>query len=270
MTLIGSAASLDSRVPFLHFFDGWRTSSEVAKVEELTPDDMRAMITDELVLAHRSRGMSPDRPVLRGTSQNPDVYFQGRETVNKYYLACPAIVQKQMDKFANLVGRQYHLFDYEGCPDAERVIVLMGSAAETAHETLEHLLARGEKVGLLKVRLYRPFSVRHFAEALPKSTRVIAVMDRTKEPGSPGEPLYLDCVDALAEAGRDVKVVGGRYGLSSKEFTPAMVKAVYDELAKPDPRNHFTVGINDDVTGTSLAVDASFHTEADDVVRAMF
>ena len=270
MTLIGSAASLDSRVPFLHFFDGWRTSSEVAKVEELTPDDMRAMITDELVLAHRSRGMSPDRPVLRGTSQNPDVYFQGRETVNKYYLACPAIVQKQMDKFANLVGRQYHLFDYEGCPDAERVIVLMGSAAETAHETLEHLLARGEKVGLLKVRLYRPFSVRHFAEALPRSTRVIAVMDRTKEPGSPGEPLYLDCVDALAEAGRDVKVVGGRYGLSSKEFTPAMVKAVYDELAKPDPRNHFTVGINDDVTATSLSYDPSFSTEGQDVVRALF
>jgi pyruvate-ferredoxin/flavodoxin oxidoreductase len=295
MTLIASAASLEARVPFLHFFDGWRTSSEVAKVEELTPQDMRAMITDELVLAHRSRGMSPDRPVLRGTSQNPDVYFQGRETVNKYYLDCPQVLQDQMDKFAALTGRQYRLFDYVGCPDAQRVIVVMGSGAEAVHETVECLLARGEKVGLLKVRLYRPFSVRHFADALPKSTRIIAVMDRTKEPGSPGEPLYLDCVNALAETGRKgIKAVGGRYGLSSKEFTPAMVKAVFDELAKgnspagqvvsrslapqavcdepPDssPKNHFTVGINDDLTGTSLACDSSFSTEPPDVVRALF
>ena len=270
MALIGSAASLASRVPFVHFFDGWRTSSEAAKVEELTIDDMRALMTDELVLAHRSRAMTPDRPVLRGTSQNPDVYFQGRETVNKYYLACPEIVQRQMDKFAKVVGRQYHLFDYVGAPDAERVIVLMCSGAETVHETVEHLTAAGEKVGLLKVRLFRPFSVKHFADALPASVKAIAVLDRTKEPGAPGEPLYMDCVNALAETGRNIKAIGGRYGLSSKEFTPAMVKAVFDELAKKEPRNHFTVGIKDDVTGTSLPYDASFDTEGKGVVRALF
>jgi len=270
LALIGSAASLASRVPFLHFFDGWRTSSEVAKVEELMPEDMRAMITDELILAHRRRAMSPDRPVLRGTSQNPDVYFQGRETVNKYYVACPDIVQKQMDAFAKLTGRAYHLFDYVGAPDAERVIVLMGSGAEAVHETVEHLTRSGEKIGVLKVRLYRPFSVKHFAAALPKSTKAIAVLDRTKEPGSPGEPLYLDCVNALVEAGRTIKVIGGRYGLSSKEFTPAMVKAVFDELAKPKALNHFTVGIRDDVTATSLAYDPAFDTEGQDVVRALF
>jgi pyruvate-ferredoxin/flavodoxin oxidoreductase len=270
LTLIGSAATLASRVPFLHFFDGWRTSSEVAKVEELTPLDMRVMMTDELVLAHRRRAMSPDRPVLRGTSQNPDVYFQGRETVNPYYLACPDIVQKQMDRFTKLTGRSYHLFDYVGPPDAQRVIVLMGSAAEAVHETVEYLTHRGEKVGVLKVRLYRPFSVRHFAEALPAGVKAIAILDRTKEPGSPGEPLYLDCASALAETGRHIKVIGGRYGLSSKEFTPAMVKAVFDELAKPDPKNHFTVGIHDDVSGTSLSHDPSFSTEGDDVVRALF
>ena len=270
LALIGSSATLESRVPFLHFFDGWRTSSEVAKVEELTVDDMRAMVTDELVLAHRSRAMSPDRPALRGTSQNPDVYFQGRETVNKYVAACPGIVQKHMDKFAKLTGRQYHLFDYVGASDAQRVIVLMGSGAEAAHETVEHLAAAGEKVGVLKVHLYRPFSVKQFADALPTSVKTIAVLDRTKEPGAPGEPLYLDCVNALVEAGRAVKAVGGRYGLSSKEFTPAMVKAVFDELSKPNPRNGFTVGIRDDVTGTSLDHDESFSTEGKDVVRALF
>jgi pyruvate-ferredoxin/flavodoxin oxidoreductase len=270
LTLIGSSATLESRVPFLHFFDGWRTSSEVAKVEELTEDDMRAMMGDELVLAHRARAMTPDRPILRGTSQNPDVYFQGRETVNPYYLACPDIVQKHMDRFAKITGRHYHLFDYAGARDPERVIVLMGSGAETAHETVDHLVAAGQKVGVLKVHLYRPFSVKHFAAALPTSVKAMAVLDRTKEPGSPGEPLYLDCVNALRETGRSVKTVGGRYGLSSKEFTPAMVKAVFDELAKPDSRNGFTVGIRDDVTGTSLEVDQSFSTEGKDVVRALF
>ncbi|MDY7011509.1 MAG: pyruvate:ferredoxin (flavodoxin) oxidoreductase, partial [Planctomycetota bacterium] len=210
------------------------------------------------------------RPTLRGTSQNPDVYFQGRETVNPYYLACPDVVQKVMDRFAGVVGREYHLFDYIGAPDAERVIVLMGSSTEAAQEAVEHLVKAGEKVGLLKVRLYRPFSIKHFLEALPETVKTIAAMDRTKEPGSPGEPLYLDCVNAMVESGRDIKVLGGRYGLSSKEFTPAMVKAVLDNLAVAKPKNHFTVGINDDVTHTSLEYDPNFSTEGDDVVRAMF
>ena len=267
--LIAHAATLESRVPFIHFFDGFRTSHEEQKIELLATDDLRAMIDDELVLAHRRRAMSPDRPVLRGTSQNPDVYFQGRETVNPFYLQCPDIVQKAMDRFARQVGRQYRLFDYVGRPDAERVIVLMGSGAEAVHETVEYL--KSEKIGVLKVRLYRPWSVRHFAEALPRSVKAVAVLDRTKEPGGAGEPLYLDVVAALVESGRGgVKVIGGRYGLSSKEFTPAMAKAVFDELAKPEPKNHFTVGITDDVCHTSLAVDAGFSTEAADVVRAMF
>ncbi|HET6496451.1 MAG TPA: pyruvate:ferredoxin (flavodoxin) oxidoreductase, partial [Thermoleophilia bacterium] len=270
MTLIASAATLESRVPFVHFFDGWRTSSEVAKIEELTLEDMRAMIDDELVLAHRARAMSPDRPVLRGTSQNPDVYFQGRETVNPYYIKCPGIVQKTMDKFAKLTGRQYHLFDYVGAPDAERVIVIMCSGAEAAHEAVDALRAKDEKVGLVKVRLYRPFSIEDFIASLPKTVKAIAVLDRTKEPGSVGEPLYLDVVNACKESGKDVAIIGGRYGLSSKEFTPAMVKTVFDELAKAKPKNHFTVGIHDDVTNTSLPYDASFGTEGDDVVRAMF
>ncbi|MDY6913211.1 MAG: pyruvate:ferredoxin (flavodoxin) oxidoreductase [Planctomycetota bacterium] len=271
MALIASAATLEARVPFVHFFEGFRVSHEIAKAEELTLDDMRAMMDDELVLAHRSRGMTPDKPVLRGTSQNPDVYFQGRETVNPYYRKCPEIVQKAMDKFAKLVGRQYQLFDYAGSADAERVIVIMGSGAETAHECVECLSGQGEKVGVLKVRLYRPFCAKHFADALPKSVKSIAVLDRTKEPGAGGEPLYLDVIDALAETGRDaVNVIGGRYGLSSKEFTPAMVKGVFDELAKPQAKNHFTIGINDDVTHTSLDYDPDFSTEGDDVVRAMF
>ena len=269
-TLIAQAATLKSRVPFLHFFDGWRTSSEVAKCEELTAEDMKAMVSDELVMQHRGRGMSPDRPAVRGTSQNPDVYFQGRETVNKYYNACPDIVQEYMDQFAKLTARHYHLFDYVGAPDAQRVIVLMGSGAETCHETVDYLAAKGQKVGLLKVHLYRPFSVKAFCDALPAGVKSLAVLDRTKEPGAGGEPLYLDVVGALAEGGRSIKVVGGRYGLSSKEFTPAMVKAVFDELAKPQPKNHFTIGINDDVTGTSLAYDPSFGIEPDDVVRALF
>jgi len=270
MALIAHAATLEARVPFVHFFDGFRTSHEVQKVEALAIEDMAAMIDDDLVLAHRGRGMTPDRPGIRGTSQNPDVYFQGRETVNPYYLACPDIVQKAMDKFAGIVGRQYKLFDYVGAPDAERVIVLMGSGAEAASETVEYLAAKGEKVGVLKVRLFRPFSVKHFVDALPETVKTIAAMDRTKEPGASGEPMYLDLVNAAVETGLDVKIVGGRYGLSSKEFTPAMVKAVFDELARSEPKNHFTVGINDDVTGTSIDFDAGFGIEADDVVRAMF
>jgi pyruvate-ferredoxin/flavodoxin oxidoreductase len=270
--LIAQAATLESRVPFLHFFDGFRTSHEVNKIEQLTDDDMRALISDELVQAHRSRSLSPDRPVLRGTAQNPDVYFQGRETVNPFYDNCPAIVQKAMDKFASVVGRQYFLFDYEGAPDAERVIVIMGSGAETAAATALHLAKQGEKVGVLKVRLFRPFSVQHFLNALPPTVKVISVLDRTKEPGSAGEPLYQDIVTALSESeGRySPRVIGGRYGLSSKEFTPAMVKAVFDEMAKEKPKNHFTIGINDDVTHSSLDFDPSFSIESQDTVRCVF
>ncbi len=270
MALVGTAATLKSRVPFIHFCDGFRTSHEVQKFESLDEDVLRAVIEEELVLAVRQRAMSPDRPTIRGTSQNPDVYFQGRETVNKYYLATPAIVQEYMDRFAALTGRSYHLFDYVGAPDAERVIVIMGSGAETVHETVEYLVERDEKVGVLKVRLYRPFSVEHFAAALPESAKHLAVLDRTKEPGSAGEPLYLDVVNAVTEAGLNADVIGGRYGLSSKEFTPAMVKAVFDELAKTDRKNHFTIGIDDDVTHTSLEYDQAFTTEPEEVYRALF
>jgi pyruvate-ferredoxin/flavodoxin oxidoreductase len=268
--LIAHAATLQTRVPFLHFFDGFRTSHEINKVEQLTLDDMRAMIDDELVLAHRARALNPDSPVVRGTAQNPDVFFQARESVNPYYQAAPDIVQETMDKFAEVVGRQYHLFDYVGAPDAEKVIVIMGSGAEVAHDTAVFLRAAGEKVGVLKVRLYRPFSVKHFLSALPDTVKIIAAMDRTKEPGSVGEPLYQDCVSAVFEGGREVRVVGGRYGLSSKEFTPAMVKGIFDEMGKKDPRTHFTVGIHDDVTNLSIQYDAAFNIEPDDVVRAMF
>ncbi|MGA3026668.1 MAG: pyruvate:ferredoxin (flavodoxin) oxidoreductase [Bryobacteraceae bacterium] len=276
--LIAQAASLESRVPFVHFFDGFRSSHEVQRVETLTDDDLRAMIDDDLVRAHRARALSPDHPVLRGTAQNPDVYFQARETVNPFYLACPEIVQRVMDKFAALVGRQYRLFDYVGAADAERVIVIMGSGAEAAEELVEHQIEAGEKIGLLKVRLYRPFSVEHFIQALPKTVKAIAVLDRTKEPGGVGEPMYLDVVTALSEAfGNGTapfagfpRVIGGRYGLSSKEFTPSMVKAVYDELKKDRPKNHFTIGINDDVTHTSLDYDPAFSTEHSDVVRCLF
>ncbi len=270
MALIASACTLEARVPFLHFFDGFRISHEISKVEELTLDDMKAMIDDQLVLAHRARGMSPDRPVLRGTSQNPDVYFQGRESVNPFYAACPGIVQKAMDKFAGLVGRQYHLFDYVGDPNAERVIVMMGSGSEAADEAIEVLVAAGEKIGMIKVRLYRPFSVADFIDAIPASCKVLGALDRTKEPGAIGEPLYMDCINALVEAGRTVSVIGGRYGLSSKEFTPAMVKSIFDNLAADKPKNHFTIGIDDDVSGTSLIYDPNWSTEGDDVVRAMF
>ena len=276
--LISQAATLEARVPFLHVFDGFRSSHEVNKIEKLSDDDIHAMIDPELVRQHRARGLSPDRPVMRGTAQNPDVYFQARETVNPYYLATPEIVQKAMDKFASIVGRQYHLFDYVGAPDAERVLVVMGSAAETAEETVNYLLAQGEKVGLLKVRLFRPFSVEHFLRALPATVRTLAVLDRTKEPGGAGEPLYQDVVTAISEgvaSGEPLfeqtpRVIGGRYGLSSKEFTPGMVKGVFDEAAKPRPKNHFTVGIVDDVTGTSIDYDPDFDIEPQDVVRAMF
>ena len=278
LALIAHAATLESRIPFLHFFDGFRTSHEVAKIEQLSLDDMRAMIDDELVHAHRERALSPDHPVLRGSAQNPDVYFQGRETVNPYYLACPTIVQNVMDKFAAIVGRQYRLFEYVGAADAEYVIIIMGSGAEAVHETVDYLTAQGKKVGVLKVRLFRPFSVEHFLEALPKTVKSIAVLDRTKEPGSIGEPLYQDIVTALMEGFTAAKapmaafpkVIGGRYGLSSKEFTPAMVARVFEELTKPAPQNHFTIGINDDVTHTSLDYDPSFSTEDPATVRAMF
>ncbi len=276
--LIAQAATLEARIPFLHFFDGFRTSHEIQKVEELSYDDMRAMIEDEWVIAHRMRGLSPDRPAIRGTAQNPDVFFQARETVNAYYLKTPAIVQGAMDRFAGLTGRQYHLFDYVGAPDAERVVVMMGSGAETMHEVVEYLTARGEKVGLVKVRLYRPFDGQAFLAALPESVQAIAVLDRTKEPGASGEPLYLDVQSALREAvaaGRLApealpKIFGGRYGLGSKEFNPGMAKSVLDNLAAEAPKNHFTVGIFDDVTHTSLEWDPHFNTEGEGVHRAMF
>jgi pyruvate-ferredoxin/flavodoxin oxidoreductase len=278
LALISQAASLESRVPFIHFFDGFRTSHEVAKVEALLDDDMRAMISDDMVRAHRERAMTPDRPVLRGTAQNPDVFFQARETVNPFYDRVPGIVQRQMDKFAQLVGRQYKLFEYQGAPDAERVVILMGSGVEPVEETVQYLVSKGEKVGSLNVRLYRPFSLEHFIQALPPTVKKISVLDRTKEPGSLGEPLYLDVITALTEAfaggtphlEKMPRVVGGRYGLSSKEFTPAMVKAVFDNLTNDKPKNHFTVGINDDVSFTSLDFDDKFSIEAPDVVRAMF
>jgi len=278
MALISQAATLESRVPFVHFFDGFRTSHEVAKVEQLTEDDMRAMLSDDAVRAHRTRALNPDRPVIRGTAQNPDVYFQARETVNKYYNECPEIVEKVMARFAGLAGRSYHLFDYAGAPDAERVVILMGSGAEAVEETVEELLKQGEKVGVLKVRLFRPFSISHFLKALPPGVKSIAVLDRTKEPGAAGEPLYLDVITAFAEGmtegwwpqGAMPKIVGGRYGLSSKEFTPAMIKGVFDELSKPSPKNHFTIGIEDDVTHTSLSYDPSFSTEDPRTVRALF
>jgi pyruvate-ferredoxin/flavodoxin oxidoreductase len=268
--LISQAAALEARVPFIHFFDGFRSSHEINKVEQLTREDMRAMIDDKFVMAHRARSLNPERPFIRGTAQNPDVFFQARETVNPFYLKTPEIVQKAMDKFAGITGRQYHLFDYVGAPDAERVIVLMGSAAEVAHDTVDHLVDRGEKVGMVKVRLYRPFSAELFVAALPKTTKILATLDRTKEPGAAGEPLYQDCVTAAIETNRELRVIGGRYGLSSKEFTPAMVKGLFDEMKKDQPKNHFTLGIHDDVTHTSIDYDPTFNIEADDVVRAMF
>ena len=270
LALISQAATLGSRVPFLHFFDGFRTSHEIRKIEELADADIRAMIDDNLVLAHRQRALNPEHPFIRGTAQNPDVYFQAREACNSYYLAVPEIVQAEMDKFAGIVGRQYKLFDYVGAPDAERVIVLMGSSADIAHEAVNALTAAGEKVGIVKVRLYRPFSVEHLMAAIPATAKIVTALDRCKEPGGAGEPLYQDIITAVVETGRGLRVLGGRYGLASKEFTAAMVKGVFDNMAAATPKNHFTVGINDDVTHTSIAYDPTFSVESKRGVRAMF
>ena len=277
--LIAHSASLESRIPFVHFFDGFRTSHEVVKIEELTNEDIAALIDNEKVKEFKERALTPENPVLRGTAQNPDVYFQGRETVNKFYNACPDIVQNAMDKFAKVTGRKYNLFDYYGAPDAKHVVILMGSGAETAEETIDYMMGKlNEKVGIIKVRLYRPFSIKHFISAIPKTVEKISVLDRTKEPGSIGEPLYLDVVTAISEAmssdnppfSKMPKIFGGRYGLSSKEFTPAMVKAVFDDLKNTQPKNHFTVCINDYVTFTSLNYDDKFIIEGSDVVRCLF
>ena len=278
MACIGTAATLKSRIPFMHFFDGFRTSHEVATLEELTDDDLRSMMDADAIQAHRERALTPDRPKLRGTAQNPDVFFQAREACNPFYDACPGIVEDVMEQFAALTGRRYNLFDYFGHPEAERVIVMMCSGAETAHNTVETLAARGEKVGLIKVRLFRPFSLSRFLDALPATTNSIVVLDRTKEPGALGEPLWQDVVTLFREANdqginpldADPRIIGGRYGLSSKEFTPAMVKTVLDEAGKDAPKNHFTVGIEDDVTHHSLKVDTTFDIEGEDVVRAVF
>ncbi len=276
LACIAHTATLESRVPFLHFFDGFRTSHEIAKVELLADEVLREMVDDSGVEAHRRRALSPDHPVIRGTAQNPDTYFQAREAVNGYYRDLPDRVQAVMDRFAGLTGRQYRLFEYHGPADAERVIVCMASAAETAVETSSWLNAQGEKTGVVKVHLYRPFSARHLLEALPDSVRAVAVLDRTKEPGSGGEPLYLDVVAALRESGVErfraerLKMIGGRYGLGSKDFTPAMTKAVFDELKKDEPQNGFTVGITDDVTGTSLPFDRGFSVDRPEVRRAVF
>ncbi len=278
LSLIAQASTLKSRVPFLHFFDGFRTSAETSKVERLTLSDLKQMIDEDLVRAHRARALSPDNPVIRGTSHNPDTFFQARETINPYYNACPDVVQEAMDKFAKITGRQYKLFQYEGSPDAERIIIIMGSGAETVEETVNYLTKKGEKVGVLKVRLFRPFSLKHFISSLPLSVKSIAVLDRTKEPGSLGEPLYLDVTTAISSAfsdgllkmGKMPKIVGGIYGLSSKEFKPSMAKAIFDELKKSIPKHRFTVGINDDVTHQSLDYDPSFFVEPENRTRAVF
>jgi pyruvate-ferredoxin/flavodoxin oxidoreductase len=276
--LVAHVAALHSRIPFLHFFDGFRTSHEIAKIEALEDDDLRTLVDEGDIRAHRSRALTPDHPVLRGAAQNPDTFFQAREGCSPFYRACPGILEAAFDRFAEKTGRRYRLFDYVGHPQAERVLILMGSGAEAAHETIDWMVERGEKVGVLKVRLFRPFALEAFAAALPASVRSIAVLDRTKEPGAVGEPLYQEVVTALREArdlglrpgAVDPRVIGGRYGLSSKEFTPAMVRAVLAELAKDRPKNHFTVGITDDVSGTSLPYDRDFDLEPADVIRAVF
>ena len=273
MALIATAATLRSRIPFLHFFDGFRTSHEIQKIELLDEAVMRSLINDDDIIAHRQRALTPDRPVIRGTAQNPDIFFQARETVNPYYRACPEITQRVMDKFAELTGRQYRLFEYYGAPDAERIIILMSSGCETVQETVDYLNQQNEKVGVVKVRLYRPFDTKKFIEALPETVKAIAILDRTKEPGSAGEPLYLDVINAFVETYNGTtlpKIVGGRYGLSSKEFTPAMIQGVFDNLAQDKPKNHFTIGINDDLTHTSLEYNPDFSTEPENIVRAIF
>jgi pyruvate-ferredoxin/flavodoxin oxidoreductase len=260
MALVAHAATLESRIPFMHFFDGFRTSHEVQKIEQLSEEVLRQMIDDDLVIAHRKRALTPDKPVIRGTAQNPDVFFQAKETSNPFYFACAGIVQNTMDRLAKLTGRGYKLFEYHGAPDAERVIILMGSGAETAHEAVDKMIERGEKVGIIKVRLFRPFSMRHLIEAIPSTVKGIVVLDRTKEPGAAGEPLYCDVLTALQEnrvekwnaMPDDLKIINGRYALSSKEFTPAMVNRIFNELKADKPKNHFTIGINDDVTHLSL------------------
>ena len=276
LALVAQAATLASRVPFLHFFDGFRTSHELNTIEMLTEDDLRALVPEELVREHRGRALSPERPFIRGTAQNPDVHFQARETVNPFYARVPDIVEDAMTRLGERTGRHFHIVDYAGHPDAERVVVVMGSGAETVQETVAWLNAQDERVGVVQVRLYRPFPARALLDALPASVRRIAVLDRTKEPGSVGEPLFLDVVAALAEAHadgeRDVmpRVSGGRYGLSSKEFTPGMVAGVFEELARERPRRRFTVGIIDDVSGTSLDYDAELDIEPAETVRAVF
>lgn len=277
-SLIAQAATFASRIPFLHFFDGFRTSHEIQKIEGLSFSQMHAMIDEETLMAHRLRGLSPDRPMVRGTAQNPDIYFQGREAVNPFQQACPGIVEKVMTRFGALTGRRYGLFEYYGAPDAERVIVIMGSAGETVATTLDRLNEAGERLGLIQVHLYRPFSVEAFIRSVPATVKAVAVLDRTKEPGALGEPLYLDVRTAIGEAMERRSapftvypvVVGGRYGIGSKDFTPAMAKAVFDNLSKRSPRNHFTVGITDDVTNTSLPVDDSFIIEEPGNFRGLF
>jgi pyruvate-ferredoxin/flavodoxin oxidoreductase len=278
MALIANAATFDSRVPFVHFFDGFRTSAEVNKIEQLDLADIRAMINEDRIAELRERALNPEHPVLHGSAQNPDVFFQGSEAVNNFYTAVPGFVQAAMDKFAKLVGRTYHIYDYVGAADATEIIVVMGSGAEVAEETAKFLNKQGRKVGVVNVRLYRPFSVEHFVKALPATVKSIAILDRTKEPGSVGEPLYTDVVAAINEAlvkgiapfKVAPRCIGGRYGLASKEFTPAMAKSVFDELAKTDPKEHFTVGINDDVTHLSLSYDPHFSIAAETTKRCVF
>ncbi|MCK5194100.1 MAG: pyruvate:ferredoxin (flavodoxin) oxidoreductase, partial [Desulfobulbaceae bacterium] len=276
MALISTQAALKSRIPFMHFFDGFRTSHEIQKIEQLTMEDMAEIIDEDLVIEHRKRGLSPDNPRIRGTAQNPDVYFTGRETVNKYYTALPGIVQETMDKFAALTGRQYHLFDYHGAPDAEEIVVMMASGCETAAATIDYLAAQGKKIGLVIVRLFRPFDCKAMVNAMPGTVKKITVLDRCKESGAPGEPLYLDIRTAVGEAvqasniNTQPLILSGRYGLGSAEFTPAMVKAVFDNMASWAPKNHFCVGPDDDVAFTSLDYDRDFNIEGDDVYRALF
>ena len=261
LALVAQAATLATRVPFVHFFDGFRTSHELNTIELLSDEDLRALVPEELVRAHRGRGLSPERPFIRGTAQNPDVYFQARETVNPFYGRVPGVVQDAMNQLGERTGRHYGLVDYSGHPDAERVLVVMGSGGVTVRETVAYLQKRGERVGVAQLRLYRPFPARALVEALPATVQSVAVLDRTKEPGSLGEPLFLDVAVALSESHSDHErelmrsVIGGRYGLSSKEFTPGMVAAVFDELGRERPKPRFTIGINDDVSGTSLAYD---------------
>ena len=278
IALVAQAATLESRLPFIHFFDGFRTSHEINKIHVLDDKQIRAMIRDHEVLAHRHRGLNPDHPFIRGTSQNPDVYFQAREGVNPFYGAAPEIVQHKMDDFARITGRQYKVFDYYGDPKASRIIIIMGSGSETVRETIEYLGRKNEKVGVLQVHLFRPFSTHRFLQSLPKSCQAIAVLDRTKEPGAVGEPLFQDVITTLAEAQtegglpmkRMPRIIGGRFGLSSKEFTPAMVRGVFAELEKEIPKNHFTIGISDDVTHRSLEYDPNFIIESDEVFRGVF